>query len=305
MNHPTPVSALVAGVPGPGKPVYQMWRADPGAGDVRGTPAGTFPSLTDAMSAAGQLINAHWFTRPGQPDLLFLADSAAGYSTLPEDLPETPIWTIEAAGVAREYADSIPAALRACRSWLPSDLADGKAPVVGAHAVPPPVPAGAWVMMVDGKPGQLPRLGATPASQDPLERVLAASWRFFARLGTAERRFYRWWARLWRPVWVVRVPAGKLPCWLCRRVSYLISHGLIPYGVFLGGIWMAWRLAFPAMRRTWRGTWYGGWQGHAVGTWYPDWRGVALWAAAWFAVGAAAEKLVNVRLQPRPGSENT
>ena len=322
------------------------------------------------MSATGHLIDSHWTTAPGQPDLLFLGDPLNGYRTSD---PSGPIWAIEAPGVAREYADSIPAQLCFARRWSPFDeqiiaavgdacassatgwplaasvrvragtrlaarfatgpgasgslttvdvhtviddtyfaayedrdvppfvidkiaaavlrsLTRAKIPVTGVHAVSE-LPAGTRISVADGKTGLVTR----PASQDLLERALGGFTRFADRLGTAEERFHQWLRNLWRPVWVVRVPAGRLPVRLCRAVSYLTSHIVIPLGVIGGGFWLTWRLSFPG----WRGTWYGSAQtGHAQGAWHPAWWALPLWLAVSYIVGCAARKLVNLELRP-------
>jgi hypothetical protein len=76
-----------------------------------GQPAGAFPSLSDAMRAAGHPDPAHWYTIAGMPDVIFV-DWALYYGkTRPGLGHQAPVlpWSIEAPGVADEYTDLLTA----------------------------------------------------------------------------------------------------------------------------------------------------------------------------------------------------
>lgn len=87
---------------------YKMLRR---AGDGHAAPQ-ECDTLAAAMEAAGHPDPADWQTEPGQPGLLFLAT--------PYSAAAAPC-TIQAPGVAREFADTYPAGSRAERRWSPCD----------------------------------------------------------------------------------------------------------------------------------------------------------------------------------------
>lgn len=95
---------------------YRLYR-EPEAGRCRydgpgrGQPAGVFRSLKDAMRAAGHPDPAHWYTTAGLPDVIHVDwtlyyDKKRHYKgTEYLCLP----WTIQAPGVAGEYAELLTA----------------------------------------------------------------------------------------------------------------------------------------------------------------------------------------------------
>lgn len=350
MTDTTPDTLFAVAGQGPGKPLYHLWHADPlhDDGEGYGVPAGTFRSLTDAMDACSNLCDGLWITEPGRPDLLFHADRAAGCTTK----PARPIWTIEAGGVAREFASTIPDALRAMRQWspldgqiidaviaettgihltwwlarseataagellaawfatgrghrgalstadvrnvlaaafqmayasrrpirqIPADVIAGLAaalaarliqtgvPVTGGNAMHvPPVPAGAHVVVVDGKAG--PHRRSWPAwTSDYLAMLQRAD----AQMRTPPAR------KAAAPLWTAWIPAGRLPAILCAALSGILSRLLLPAAVMAAGI--------AATRQPWP------WQPAA------DWLSWVWWATPGLAVGLVVE----IRLQPR------
>lgn len=89
-----------------------------------------------------------------------------------------------------------------------------------------------------------------------------------ARIGRMARAYVLWRARTSKPVWTIRVPAGRLPAKACLMTSCLVSHVITPGTVLVAGIALT----------CWPGPWLG-------------------WPC-WLLAGFGAEKLVNVRLQP-------
>src|SRR5262249_31593626 len=85
------------------------------AGDGSAAPQ-EYGTLAAAMEAAGHPDPAEWQTEPGQPGLLFGATPYVAAVSA----PAAPCM-IEAAGVAREFADTYPAGHRADRRWSPCD----------------------------------------------------------------------------------------------------------------------------------------------------------------------------------------
>lgn len=95
---------------------YKLYRQKDSSyhGPGWGEPAGTFPSLREAMAAAGHPDPAHWYTTVGIPAAIFVDwaqyyDKSRKYKgTEHLYLP----WTVEAPGVAAEYTDLLTADIR-------------------------------------------------------------------------------------------------------------------------------------------------------------------------------------------------
>lgn len=91
---------------------YSLYRHQDGyEGRGWGEPSGEFPSLAEAMAAAGHTDPAHWYSSAGMPDQIFVDwvlyyDKTRDYEgTEYLILP----WTIEAPGVAGELTELVTA----------------------------------------------------------------------------------------------------------------------------------------------------------------------------------------------------
>jgi hypothetical protein len=363
---------------GPGKAAYRVWRADDNyCGTGWGVPQGEHGTLAEAMHAAGHDDYGDWGTRTGMTGLLFLC-GAASLDAGQTCADQVPAWTIEAPGVAREFAESCSGVIRASRRWSWADerivtavtavthdesalcqlpyahacdagmrlaarhatgggergsvtTVDVFAVLVDAYStayspgrlvVPPDVIEAIATRLVHrltdvgvnmigtvealmkspaARPGTVAagvHLTSPGARPRPYRSHLfdgvrtPADWPIWQRLGIAEERLRAW---LTRPVWLITVPAGRLPARLCSVLSHLVSRLAIPLGVFWGGVYVTWRLSIRGGTSLWWGSLQGpGW--HESSTWRYTAQ-VAAWVLGWWFAACVAEKLIGFELR--------
>lgn len=113
-------AALTVVSSGPGKPAYRVWRATAGyRGPGWGKLAGHYSSLHAAMIGAGYPSYHYWGTKTGMPDVLFLDEGTRDDDQSWASCASP--WTIEAPGVAGEFAETCHPLVRAALRWSPFD----------------------------------------------------------------------------------------------------------------------------------------------------------------------------------------
>jgi hypothetical protein len=144
--------------------------------------------------------------------------------------------------------------------------------VIGAQALQAPAGTRAWPADRNASPAA-PRPWAT--SRQVPDAIAPAAPLTASALVTVIFGIYvaygRWARGIMRPVWTIPVPAGRIPSWARRALSWLISHVIIPLGTLITGIALT---CWPHPRLAWFG---------------------------WILSSLLIEKIVNVELRPAAG----